>query len=162
MPGIIRITRGAAAPKMTRGDVKQGLVFTVKRPDGRTGKKYAAIGANGRMYSVNLDTSELASSGNRNSEVTLIGKWAFDVDRTYKHGTNRVGQQMKRSAVRQGEVFSVKGGAKEYAHVGSITRARNGWLSVPLRNPENHAVSENGDSTVTVVGTFAIKVELAQ
>lgn len=162
MPGIVTITRGDAAPVLTRAGVAPGMVFSVKRQDGRLGRKYASIGKNGRMYSVNIDTGELASSGNGTSNVTLAGKWKFDLDRNFRYGANRIGQRMLRSEVKQGEVFTVDGGAREYAHLGRISRDKNGWLSVPLDNTDNHAVTKNGDSHVTVVATFKLAVTLTK
>lgn len=155
MPGI-QIVRGATATTMPRGDVAQGMVFAVKNRDGRLGTKYAAIGANGRLYSVNLTNGELASSANRNSSITLLGKWKFDVTKT------RYGRTCLRREVRPGEVFVVKGGEKEYAHMGRVHRDRQGWLSIPLANQENHAIGENGDGHVKVVGSFRLAVTEAR
>lgn len=158
MPGIVRIVRGADAPTLTRGNVAQGMIFSVVN-----GKNnYAAIGHNGRMYSLNLATGELASSANENSQVTLRGKWVFNVDRNFRYGVNRVGQLTTRSDVRPGEVFRVKDGADDYAHMGRINRDKNGWLSVPLARPTNHAVTTKGDSHVTIVGTFTVDATLTK
>ncbi len=149
MPNIVRIVRGTAAPTMPRGDVRQGMAFQIKGGS----KKYAAIGVNGRAYSLNLDTGELASSSNRTALATIIGKWAFSLDRTYRAG---VGRQCRRDAVQVGEVFQVKNGRDEYVHLGRTSRAQNGWLSIPLARQHNHAVTVRGDSTVTVVGNATV------
>lgn len=158
MPNLVNIVRGAAAPTLKRGDVKPGMVFMIKD---RGTKQYAHIGHNGRAYSVNIRTQELSSSDNDASTAVLLGTWKFNVDRTYRRDT-RIGQAMKRSQVAPGEVFMVKGGEREYAHLGSVTKAVNGWLSVPLDNTDNHAVTRNGDSSVTVVGSFALDVTLTK
>src|SRR5258708_26917613 len=144
MPGI-QIVRGDGATVMPRGDVAQGMVFAVKNRDGGLGKvKYAAIGANGRLYSINLTNGELASSANRDSTTTILGKWKFDVTKC-----RRAQRDCTRREVRPGEVFVVKGGEKEYAHMGRVHRDRQGWLSIPLANQENHAIGEKGTGNVT-------------
>lgn len=155
------ITRGSTAPTMPRGDVSQGLVFAYKKRDGRFGKQYAAVGNNGRSYSVTLANGTLASTSNRDSMATIQGKWKFDVNREYVRGT-RVGATMRRSEVKPGEVFVVTGKTEEYAHLGNIDKDHNGWLSVPLARQHNHAVAKNGESTVTVVATYKLSVTLAK
>lgn len=160
MPALpITIVRGDAAPTMSRGDLPTGAVFSVKGRNGRLGKRYANMGHNGRAYSVNLDTRELASSGNFDTNCTLIGKWEFKVDRTHKRGVT--GRQCARSEVRPGEIFVVKGKDTEYAHLGRIEKDLRGWLSIPLARQHNHAVTRNGDSSVEVVGTFELGVTLS-
>jgi hypothetical protein len=155
MPNIVTIVRGADAPTMPRGDVRQGMVFQVKGGE----KRYAAIGVNGRAYSLNLNTGEMASSNNHNSTAIIIGKWAFDLDRTYRPG---VGRQCQRSEVTTGEVFTVKGGQDEYVHLGRTSKAQDGWLSIPLARQHNHAVTRRGDSMVTVVANAKVKATLSR
>lgn len=161
MPGInLTITRGHAAPTMRRDAVKQGLVFAVKQRGDRLGQNYASVGANGRMYSVNVNSKELASSGNPSKSITITGSWTFKVDRTHRRGVT--GRKCRRSEVRAGEIFMVEGGRKEYIHLGRITKDKTGFLSIPLANQENHAVTRNGDSNVEVVATAAMEVRLAR
>lgn len=153
MPKLM-ITRGPSAVSVTREAVPTFATFAVKNREGRLGQEYAHIGVNGRCYAVNLDSRELASSENRRKNVTLTGKWEFDVTRMPAHRTTR----MTRSQVRPGDVFVVDGKATEYAAIGSVNKDRDGWLSVPLMRPQNHAIAENGDSRVTVVGSFKMRV----
>lgn len=152
----INITRGAGAKKMRREEVPNGAVFAVANREGRLGVNYAAIGMNGRMYSVNLKTGELASSSNDDKNVTLTGKWSFGLKLS-----PRVTRVCVRSEVRPGELFKVHGKEKVYAHMGRITRDHTGWLSIPISNTDNHAFTTNGKSHVDVVGTFELNAELA-
>lgn len=160
MPTLVTITRGAAAPKMRRGDVPTKAVFL--SADGK--KKCAALGMNGRAYSVNLDTHELASSANDDAQVTLVGTWDFDVNRQYVRDS-RIGQEMNRSDVAPGEMFQLVRGHEEYLHIGRVNKSRNGWLSIPFARQQNHAIADagHGDGTtrVVVTGTFQIKATLA-
>lgn len=151
----ITITRGPTAPKLTRGELKSGMVFSYLI-DGKPGKKqYAAIGTNGRQYSVNLASGEVASSNKPEREVVLTGVWEFVINRK---PAPTVLRECRRSEVRSNEVFHVVGKPTLYAHVGRITRAMDGFLSVPLAKTENHAVTRNGNSRVQVIGTYVMQV----
>lgn len=149
----IQIVRGAAATHVRRDAVAQGQVFGVPNRAGRCGTQYAAIGANGRHYSVNLSNGVLASSGNPTKNCKLLGKWKFNVTKA-----RHLERNTTRSQVRPGEVFVVANGTKEYANMGRITKDHNGWLSIPLANQQNHAYTENGDSKVRVIGIFRMDV----
>lgn len=151
----INITRGADAVKMQRSAVKAGQVFASKGRDGRLGTDYANIGHNGRYYSVNTKTGELSSNARGDREVTLTGRWEFKINRKPAPGVVR---ECRRSEVKSGEVFHVRGKDTLYAHMGAITRDMNGFLSVPLARTENHAVTRNGNSRVNVIGTFVMDV----
>lgn len=142
--------------EVTREEVEQGQVFGVVNRDGEVGTHYAAIGANGRLYSVNLTNGALASSDNRSKLCRVLGKWKFRVTKSWAYERNTT-----RDEVKPGEVFVVEGGTKEYAHMGKITKDHDGWLSIPLANQQNHAYTENGDSKVKVIGKFRIDVSLA-
>lgn len=152
----VQITRGSAAPSSLRRDVKAGQIFAVRGRDGKLGRNFANVGHNGRYYSVNLENGELASTRKGETPVTITGKWQFVINRKPAPGVVRT---CKRSEVRSGEVFHVNGKDTLYAHMGSITRAMEGYLSVPIARTENHAVTRNGNSTVHVIGTFVIKGE---
>lgn len=148
------ITRGPSATTVRRGAVPTFGVFQVKMRDNRGSVEYLHVGHDGRSYAVNSKTAELASSENRNKDVTLTGKWEFDITNLPAHRQTRV----DRRSVRPGEVFVVDGKTTRYAQIGSVNKNRRGWLSIPLDRPQNHAIAENGDSRVTVVGTFAMRV----
>ena len=154
MPTRLTITRGASKTTMKRADVPTFAVFTVPDRDGRARKEYANIGVNGRAYAVNLETRELASSENRDKKVQLTGKWEFVSTKLPTHRTIR----MTRDQVRPGDIFVVEGKDTEYAAIGSVNKDRHGWLSIPMSRPQNHAIAENGDSRVTVVGSFTMNV----
>src|SRR5712691_13420935 len=81
MPGIVNIQKGANATTVQRSAVDPGQVFAMRERSGKLGKNYAHIGTNGKMYSVNLGTGELASSGNETREVALTGSFIYKVNR---------------------------------------------------------------------------------
>lgn len=160
MPAI-NITKGASANTMRRGDLQPGMVFALVLKDGKLGKNWGHVGVNsstGRMYSVNLETGELASAGpdKADREVVLTGAFKYVVN---NHPTPSVERDCKRSEVQSGEVFHVNDKEVLYAHLGAIHMDVEGWLSVPMSRTENHAVTKNGNSNVHVVGTFTIDVE---
>lgn len=156
----INITKGANATVLTRADVMPGQVFAVKGRDGKLGTNYAAVGIHsgtGRMYSVNLKTGELSSSTRGDKEVVLTGSFQYVIN---NNPTPSVERECRRSDVRSGEAFNVKGKQVLYAHLGRISLDTDGFLSVPLARTENHAVTRNGNSRVNVVATFSMDVTL--
>ena len=155
----VNILGGAKATTVTRSAVKPGQVFAMRTRTGKLGKNYAHIGMNGRMYSVNLETGELSSSSNNDRNVVITGKFQYKVNR--KPSPN-VARECRRSEVRSGEVFHVRGQDTLYAHMGNISRVLAGFLSVPLARTQNHAITRNGNSHVNVIGTFTLDVELAK
>jgi hypothetical protein len=155
----VNILGGAKATTVTRSTVKPGQVFAMRTRNGKLGKNYAHIGTNGRMYSVNLETGELTSSGNNDHNVVITGKYQYKVNR--KPSPNVV-RECRRSEVRSGEVFHVNGKETLYAHMGTISRALAGFLSVPLVRTQNHSVTRNCNSRVNVIGTFTLDVELTK
>jgi hypothetical protein len=158
----VNISKGANAVAMTRSQVQPGQVFAIRKRDGKLGTNYGHVGINsrtGRMYSVNLETGELSSSTNGNSEVVLTGAFKYVVNRSPAPSVTR---ECRRSEVRSGEAFHVRGKDVLYAHIGHITHDTTGWLSVPLARTENHAITRNGGSRVNVVATFSLDVQLAK
>jgi len=150
----LNIVRGPSAISVRRAAVPTFACFAIKNRDGKLGQEYAHIGVNGRCYAVNLDSKELASSENRDKTVTITGKWEPEITRLPAHQQIR----MTRSQVRPNDVFVVDGKTTEYMAMGSVNRDRHGWLSVPVGREQNHAIAENGDSRVTVVGSFKMRV----
>lgn len=157
MPNTINIVKGTGATMVARHSVKPGQVFARKQPNGRMGHTYAHIGSNGRMYSVNTTSGELSSSDNYNDTnmVMLTGAFEYKVNR---QPLPAVVRECRRSEVRSGEVFHVNGKDTLYAHLGRVENALEGFLSVPLARTQNHAITRNGDSHVSVVGTFSLEV----
>lgn len=156
MPAV-NITR-TNAPSVARREVAAGAVFATRDRQGRLGTNYAAIGHNGRWYSVNLATSALASSSNGDKQVVLTGKFKYNITREAA-----VVRRCRRSEVRSGEVFIGSGGSNElYAHVGTVDKARNGFLSLHLNGPMNHAIAENANAMVDVVGSYTLDVTLTR
>lgn len=161
--GIVNITRGSAAPKVSREDVKPGQVFSLRRKDGKMGMNYAHIGMNGRLYSINVRTGELASSRNSGKEVVLTGTFKYTLSKVAAPGVVR---ECRRSEVKSGEYFTpmIDGEAsgKVYLHLGRVQLAREGFLSVPLDNTENHAIGKNANGRVSVLGTFVLDTTLSE
>lgn len=154
----INISKGVNATTLLRRDVQPGQVFAVKGRDGKLGTNFAHVGMHtdtGRMYSVSLDTGELRSSGRGDKEVVLTGTFQYVIN---NNPTPSVVRECRRSDVESGEAFHVNGKEVLYAHLGTISREMNGFLSVPLARTENHAVTRNGNSKVNVVATFSMDV----
>lgn len=157
MPAI-NIVKGTGATVLTRRDVKPGQVFAMKHRDGKMGTQYAHVGTNSRtgaMYSVNLKTGELSSSTSGDKQVVLTGSFQYTINNT---PAPQVVRECRRSDVRSGEAFHVRGKEVLYAHMGRVSLAADGFLSVPLARTENHAISRSGNSRVNVVATFTIDV----
>ncbi len=156
----INIQKGAKATTVARRDVAPGQVFALKNREGKLGTNYAHVGMNsdtGRMYSVNLKTGELSSSTNGDRQVQLTGTFQYVINNTPAPSVVR---ECRRSDVKSGEAFHVKGKEVLYAHLGAIALDSNGWLSVPLARTENHGVARKGNSRVNVVATFTMDVSL--
>ena len=156
----VRITRGKSATRLTRGQVEPGMVFALQKRDGSVSEtNYANIGTNGRQYSLNVATKLLASSTNRNKPVVLTGTYTIEVRRLPQSEW----VVKRRRELKSGDVFVVNDGksGKSYAHIG--TADKDGgykWLALIPGNLENHAVTENGDKKVKVVGKMALNVKL--
>ena len=72
--------------------------------------------------------------------------------------------EMKRKDVGMGQAFTAKGKKTVYAHMGERTVPPSngvGYQSINTSNSEP-AFTTNGDSNVTVVGTWKLNVELAE
>ena len=158
MPAI-NITKGANAVSLTRKDVKPGQVFARRKRDGKLGTNYGHVGSdNGVMYSVNLTTGDVSSTTSGDKEVVLTGTFQYVIN---NNPTPSVVRECRRSEVKSGEAFHVRGKEVLYAHLGAISMAMNGFLSVPLARTENHAVTRNGNGRVEVVATFSLDATLA-
>ena len=156
---IVNLSRGTTAVSVKRSEVLPGQVFVVKTRDGVNRTMYACIGHNGRMYSINTASGELSSSDNEDSAVNILGTFVYRIN---SNPTPAVERDCRRSEVNSGEVFTVRGKTRSYLHMGRITLDRQGWLSVPVDNTENHAIGENGNGNVHVTGTFTVEVTLAK
>jgi hypothetical protein len=174
MPNL-NITRGPTAPRLTRGHVTAGQVFRTFKRDGSLGRKeYAAIGENGRSYSVNLASRELAGTAKKDRQVQVIGKWQMKetLSRALRDGTDVVkladGSRLKavrrttRGDVKGNELFvaaDMSAASTVYAHVG--TRKDGKVLSLNTKNG-NHAITSKLSRPVVVVGTYQMDVTLSQ
>lgn len=160
---VINIQKGVNATTLVRRDVKPGMTFAIRNTrTGKLGKNFGHVGVNsttGRMYSINLETGELASSTRGDSNVVLTGAFKYVVN---NKPTPSVERECRRSEVGSGELFHVEDKDTLYAHLGSIQLDATGWLSVPMARSENHAVTKKANSRVRVVGTFTLDVTLAE
>lgn len=148
----IRIERGAAQPTLPRSQVAFGQVFSVVNNGRTAGKQYAHLGSNGKMYSVNLATKELASSKNGRSTVKLIGKF---VVKTTVGGEKR---KTTRGEVLDGELFTkVTEPGALYLHMGR--KASGDYISLNLVT-QDIASTDNGRGDVVVVGSGALVAEI--
>lgn len=152
--GAIRVRR-ETAPVLTRGHVKPGQVFNVKRRDGTWSKtKYACIDNNGRFYSMRITQDGdmlLAATDNTKSAVRVVGKWELKAT-LYRNGDRKV---TTRGRVTDGQLYSVKGGNKTYAHVGKLNSGK--FFSMIL-NADDHATTTDANKHVQIVGTYTIDV----
>lgn len=141
-------------PTLTREDVKPGQIFAVIGKKSKS-KMYANIGKNGRLYSINLQNGELASTAKGDSKVNIVGKFTYGMKLNYDASRVTI-----RAEVRPGEVFRIRGGEELYAHQGRCTLDKDGYLSTHLNGKMNHAVSQRGDSAVEIVGNFTIEAQV--
>lgn len=150
----VNVTRTKTATKtIARRDVKTGQVFQLVRKDGSFGDKlYAALGHNGKWFSVNLGNGELSSTDNGASKVAVVGK--ISISTKLFHTDER--RETTRAGVKTHELFRSKTGSKTYAHMGTLSDGR--FASVNMEDPynDNYAVSDNGRNPVVVVGTYEI------
>jgi hypothetical protein len=171
----LNITRGPSAPRVTRGQTTAGQVFRTFRRDGTLGRKeYAAIGENGRSYSVNLATRELAGTAKKDRQVQIIGKWQLKTNMSpaLRAGANvvelvdgrkfNIVRRTTRGDVKGNEVFVALDMTKPtnfYAHVG--VRKDGKVLSLNPQNG-NHAITNKLSRPVAVIGTYSMDVTLSQ
>lgn len=157
MTGTQRIDRTAEVTP-TRAQVKPGQVFVVKGRNNTWGNtKYACLDSNGRFYSLKITDDgdmSLAATDNGDSSVKIVGKWKLNAT-ILKNGDRR---ETIRGQVNDGELFVVKGGKKVYAHVGSLN---DGRLFSMVLDSDNHGVTDNTRSKVTVIGSYTIDVNIA-
>lgn len=155
MPALSVNRQAGKLPNKTRGSVSAGEVFSVYNRAGQLGRKaYAALGKNGRLYSVNIESKELASTANSKSTVAIVGKFKY----TAKLSPSGVLRTCRRSEVREGEIFQVGDEPKTlYLHMG-FRSSDNKLMSVNLVSGDV-ASTANGGSTVHVVGSGEIVVE---
>ena len=153
----VRYEGGSKTAVLTRGQVKPGQVFSIVGRDGKKmAQRYAAIGHNGKAYSINLATGGLASTDNDNSRVAIVGTFTYDV----KMNPNGVPVTKLRSQLADGDVFVVRGSksGRLYAHMGALANPGNRWLSVNL-GTRDHAIATNGGKRVNVTGKLVLNVK---
>lgn len=154
----IAVTRAAATEArdngLTRADVAVGQVFEVHNRSGARGTKtYAAIGKNGKNFSINLANGMLASTKNGNRPVKPVGSFEYVVNVDPDSTDVR-----KRSQVKEGEVFKVKGGTKIYGHAGMATNGERTprFIGVTFDTMDN-STTVDGNKNVVVLGKWSIR-----
>lgn len=160
--GKIAVTRSGAAgvpAGMTRNDVQPGQLFKMIGRNGRDLKRtYAAIANNGRWYSVIVDADKagaLASTAKGTKKVRVVGSFSYSLKRF--NPTDFV--EKRRDQVQEGELFIVNGEDNKtmYGNLGRLNDGR--WASLNMTN-SNYAVTGNGRSSVTVVGSYGLDVNV--
>lgn len=151
MPVITGMQRAAVGTR--RDAVSAGQVFRLVKQDGTLGDKtYGAISRNGKHYSINLVSGELASTRSGDKRVKVVGSFKIN-QQMLLNGQRR---QTTRGQVKDNEMFVVKGGRNVYANLG--TTAERKFISLNLGN-ENHAVTTKAAKRVVVIGTYTIQVD---
>lgn len=164
MPEVTITRKNNSLPSKTRSTVRPGEIF--QYVDGKSkSKELACIGKNGRFYSVNLETKQLASSAKGDRNVAVIGKFSYAL--TLVNPAD--GVVKLRRDVKSGEVFKHTGTAKDgtpfvelYTNMGAVDKSRNGFLSMHLNGVMNHAIAEKGDSEVLVLGEAKLVAVIAR
>lgn len=142
---------------VSRRDVKPGQVFRKQLRDGAIGDNvYAALPHNGKNFSINLNTGNIASSVKHDAPCKIVGSYELNISLT----PNQL-KETTRSEVKTNEVFRVKGGDTLYLNLGMIDNHKR-YISLPVhaKFDNNYAVTENGNSAVVLVGTYNINAKL--
>ena len=138
-------------PVVERDNVKVGQLFALRKKSGRTSTKtYGAIGQNGHNLSVNMESGNLASSGNSSREVSIVGSFTLVTD-MLASGSVR---SCTRDTLTSGELFKVKGGNNLYGHLGTVGGVPH---SINLATRDYAYTVNRQDSNVDVVGTFSLE-----
>lgn len=158
----VRIERSKTGMARIRRDaVKPSQVFQ-KVVDAKTGKLgnklYGAIGRNGKLFSLDLESGELASTSKGASLVVVVGKFVIQT-KDYALADQR---RTTREQVATNEVFKVKGGSEKYANMGTLTDGRDASLNLADPFNDNYAVNNGRDNkNVIVLGTYEVKAQVA-
>lgn len=153
MPQVTGMVRQGAAPGLRRSAVKAGQAFRLVKRDGSMGEQtYGAISSNGKFYSINFATGELASSRNGDKTVKVVGSFRIATN-MFLNGQRR---PTTRGRVKDNELFVVKGKNTVYANLGMTAERKH--IALNLGN-ENHAVTTNSAKNVVVLGTYTIQVD---
>lgn len=146
---------------VARQDVTFGQVFRRYNNDGTLGdKKYGAIGKNGRFYSINLVTGEVAAADDGSMRVKVVGSYVTNIKRWAASKT----VAGTRARLHDEAVFRVKGGKKLYANLGRLNDGR--YIGINTQSAD-YALAplvaghgDKGNKRVEQVGTFSIDVTL--
>lgn len=164
----VNYTNRSNLQSVARKTVKAGQVFAVIIENKPGKKRYAAIGHNGRWLSMNLENGELSSTSKGDKKVLPVGKYDFSFNLNNMDAATRlpkVTKTVKRSEVKSGEIFVVKGQESQYVHLGTLNRDGKGtrFCSMRVGSGENdYATTDNGNSNVDVIGTAELNVESVQ
>jgi len=134
-------------PRTSRGRLTPGQLFA-KVIDGKVStQNYAALGKNGKFYSINLANGELASATNPDAAVAVTGKFTWALTRV-PSGAVRT---CRRDAIKNGELFIVRGGNNLYGHLGRLSDGS--YKGVNIASGDT-TITANGASMVDVVGFY--------
>lgn len=150
-------------PGIARSDVKPGDVFRVYTNTSGAGSLgsalYGAVGKNGKLYSMNMSSGEVASTANPETRVKVVGSYKLiqTLDAVRNH------RNTVRAGMTTDDLFKVKGGKKLYANLGRLNDGRFIAINVQSRD---HAVTKlndwrAGNKNVTKVGTYHVEMKLA-
>jgi hypothetical protein len=143
----VRIERSTTAmAKIARNRVRPGQVFSIVKRDGTLGtKKFAAVGSNGKLYSLNLATGELASTKKPSRLVSVVGRFVVRAAPSY------TAKATTRGLVKSGQMFTVKGGSTRYLHLG---KTADGFVAINMASPldDDYTVGRDAAKHVAVVG----------
>jgi hypothetical protein len=162
MTRIVKTVTATKTTSVARDAVKAGTVFVNLTKDGkRMTERYAALGHNGKFFSINLANGALASSSNGRKKVAEVGAFNFRV--TLLPEAQQV--RKARKDVTDSEAFKVVGRdldeRKTYINLGKLADGR--FTSLDLNKPfgEDYATTDEGNKQVVVVGTYEIDAKIA-
>lgn len=152
----------AARPLLgvARSTVTWGQVFRRYNADGTLGdKKYAAVGKNGRFYSINIGNAEVAAADDGDARVKVIGSWKLNMD----VGSKAAAIPTTRRHVNTESLFTVKGGKRIYANLGrlrdgkyiALNPASQDYSLAPMRGS-----ADKSNKNVVVVGSYDLSFKL--
>lgn len=145
----------SAAPSLTRKDAKPGDIFVVR---GKT-VKYAAVGQNGKLYSINLTTGEVASTANPNSHIDIVGHYTVGLTLwpAAKHFATTRNQIAPNQLFISGKYSPPPYTDKAlYMSLGTLDNGQGISLNVGSRDHALCSINSNGPVIVVGTGKFVV------
>jgi len=143
-----------------RSAIPVGTVF--RRKDSKKNIIRAAVGNNSCNYSFNLN-DECISWSSKDYPVDVLGTFTWNITlcpdkQTLTVDGKECGDCVTRDAVEVGEVFQGRNSGRLYLHLGFEQDGRP--FSVPLDSSGNHAITNNEEREVFIVGYAKLVVNL--